>query len=70
MPFLNEASSKWARAAVYRVIRHAIVDAESAALFRQHGLDWYLVRYAANFPCSHGELSLTMLTLPTFDDFN
>jgi hypothetical protein len=45
MPSLSETYSKEARATVYRVIRHAIVDAESAALFRQHGLDWYLVRY-------------------------
>jgi len=47
MPSLGESSSKEARAAAYRVIRHTIVDTESAALFRQHGLDWYLVRYAA-----------------------
>lgn len=52
MPALSDGASKEARAAAYRVIRHTIirdtlVDYESINLFRQQGLDWYLVRCAS-----------------------
>ncbi|KAF8305657.1 hypothetical protein DL93DRAFT_2172481 [Clavulina sp. PMI_390] len=53
LPSLSDSSSKEARAAAYRVIRHAIVDYDSTAAFRRAGLDWALVRTLAR-DAKHG----------------
>jgi large subunit ribosomal protein L17e len=44
IPALSLKSSKQSRAAAYRLIRHAIVDAESVRKLTDLGIDWYIIR--------------------------
>lgn len=47
MPVLSDSSTKEARAAAYRVVRHCLVDYKSTDMFRREGLDWFLVRFVS-----------------------
>lgn len=44
MPALSDRSSKHCRAHAYRLLRQALVDANTAEIL--HDIDWFIVKYA------------------------
>lgn len=62
LPALSDHSSKEARAAAYRVIRHVIVDPEGAERLQEQGLDWYIIRLVpTKFVFPHSSLTIVWL---------
>ncbi|KAI0322355.1 Rapamycin-insensitive companion of mTOR, N-term-domain-containing protein [Amylostereum chailletii] len=44
IPALSDQSSQFCRATAYRLLRLLLVDADSVKRFREHPLDWYIVK--------------------------
>ncbi|KIY45635.1 hypothetical protein FISHEDRAFT_66904 [Fistulina hepatica ATCC 64428] len=43
-PALADAGSRQSRSAAYRVMRHALVDADSVQRLREQSIDWYIIK--------------------------